>query len=107
MLYTQFAVTRLFKLLSWAFTLSADTISLVLSEFLSVIVLLLELGGRGGYNIIGFFNHGFSIDQLYNEYALGIVFYLEGQITNVLDKDSVELGRPYGLEIGLHNISSN
>ncbi len=107
MLDTEFAVTRLFKLLPLAFTLSATAISLVLSEFLSVIIPLLELAGRGGYNIIGFLNQGFSIDQLYNDYALGIVFYLGGQTTKVLDKGSVELVGPYGLEIGLHNISNN
>ncbi len=74
MIDTEFVVTRLLKLLPLALTLSANVISFVLSEFLSVIIFLLELAGILGYNIIGFLNQGFSIDQLYNDYAIGIVF---------------------------------
>jgi len=58
-----------------------------------------------GYNIFSFFNQRFLIELIYNRYITGIVLKLGGQTTKVMDKGSVELFGPYGLEKRLTNIS--
>jgi NADH-ubiquinone oxidoreductase chain 5 len=60
-----------------------------------------------GYNIFGFFNQRFLIELFYNNYITGIVLKLGGQTTKIIDKGSVELLGPYGLEKGLLNLSNN
>ena len=47
------------------------------------------------------------IELFYNKYITGLVFKLGGQTTRVLDKGSIELLGPYGLEKGLINLSRN
>ncbi|RYE13759.1 MAG: hypothetical protein EOP34_08105 [Rickettsiales bacterium] len=106
MLDTEFAVPTLFKLLPLVFTISLSVISIVLSEYLSTILMYFKLS-RVGYNIFSFFNQRFLIEAFYNRYITGIVLKLGGQTTKVLDKGSVEYIGPYGLEKGLLNISNN
>lgn len=106
MLDTEFAVPLLFKLLPLAFTISLSAISIVLSEFLPRILLSFKFS-RLGYNIFSFFNQRFYIELLYNKYVTGLILKLGGQTTKVLDKGSVELLGPFGLEKGLLNLSSN
>jgi hypothetical protein len=60
-----------------------------------------------GYNIFGFFNQRFLIELFYNKYITGLVLRLGGQTTKIIDKGSVELLGPYGLEKGLINLSRN
>jgi NADH-ubiquinone oxidoreductase chain 5 len=43
----------------------------------------------------------------YNKYVTGIILKLGGQTTKILDKGSVELLGPYGLEKGLITLSDN
>ena len=105
MLDTEFGVPTLFKLLPLVFTISLSVISIVLSEYLSTILIYFKLS-RVGYNIFSFFNQRFLIELFYNRYITGIVLKLGGQTTKVLDKGSVEYIGPYGLEIGLLNISN-
>ena len=62
---------------------------------------------RLGYNIFGFFNQRFLIELFYNKYITGFILKLGGQTTKVLDKGSVELLGPYGLEKGLITLSRN
>ena len=45
--------------------------------------------------------------MFYNKYVTGLVLNLGGQTTKVLDKGSVELLGPYGLEKGLITLSKN
>jgi NADH-ubiquinone oxidoreductase chain 5 len=45
--------------------------------------------------------------MFYNKYITGLVLKLGGQTTKVLDKGSVELLGPYGLEKGLVTLSRN
>ena len=104
MLNTEFAVPTLFKLLPLFFTISLSVIVIVLSEFLSKILIAFKFT-RLGYNIFGFFNQRFLIELFYNKYVTGLVFKLGGQTTKVIDKGSVELLGPYGLEKGLINLS--
>jgi len=106
MLDTEFGVPTLFKLLPLLFTISLSVIAILLSEFLSTILISFKLS-RTGYNIFSFFNQRFLIELFYNRYITGIVLKLGGQTTKVLDKGSVEYIGPYGLEKGLLNISNN
>lgn len=106
MLDTEFGVPTLFKLLPFIFTISLSIIAIVLSEYLSTILIYFKLS-RVGYNIFSFFNQRFLIELFYNRYITGTVLQLGGQTTKVVDKGSVEYLGPYGLEKGLLNISNN
>ena len=106
MLDTEFGVPTLFKILPLIFTISLSVISIVLSEYLSTILIYFKLS-RIGYNIFSFFNQRFLIELFYNKFVTGIILKLGGQTTKVIDKGSVEYLGPYGLEKGLLNISNN
>ena len=106
MLNTEFAVPTLFKLLPLFFTISLSVLAIILSELLGKILITFKYT-RLGYNIFGFFNQRFLIELFYNKYITGLVFKLGGQTTKVIDKGSVELLGPYGLEKGLINLSKN
>jgi NADH-ubiquinone oxidoreductase chain 5 len=106
MLDTEFAVPTLFKLLPLIFTISLSIIAIIFSEFLPKVLLYFKFS-RLGYNIFGFFNQRFLIELFYNKYITELVLKLGGQTTKVLDKGSVELLGPFGLEKGLINLSRN
>jgi len=106
MLNTEFAVPTLFKLLPLFFTISFSILAIMLSEFLGKVLIIFKFT-RLGYNIFGFFNQRFLIELFYNKYITGLIFRLGGQTTKVLDKGSVELLGPYGLEKSLINLSRN
>jgi NADH-ubiquinone oxidoreductase chain 5 len=106
MLDTEFAVPTLFKLLPLVFTISLSVLAIVLSEFFNKILISFKFS-RLGYNIFGFFNQRFLIELFYNKYITGLVLKLGGQTTKVIDKGSVELLGPFGLEKGLINLSRN
>jgi NADH-ubiquinone oxidoreductase chain 5 len=106
MLDTEFAVPTSFKLLPLFFTISLSIIAIVISEFIPKTLINFKLT-RLGYNIFGFFNQRFLIEMFYNKYITGFVLYLGSQTTKVLDKGSVELLGPYGLEKGLIILSRN
>jgi NADH-ubiquinone oxidoreductase chain 5 len=106
LLDTEFAVPTLFKLLPLFFTISLSVLAIILSEFIPRSVISFKFS-RLGYNIFSFFNQRFFVELLYNKYVTGMVLTLGGQTTKVLDKGSVELLGPYGLEKGLINISWN
>lgn len=106
MLDTEFAVPSLFKLLPLALTISLTIISLVLSEYLPIRLIYFKYSTLG-YNLFSFFNQRFLIELLYNKYITGVIFKLGGQTTKVLDKGSVEVIGPFGLEKILLNLSRN
>src|SRR5436189_3340033 len=106
MLDTEFAVTTIFKLLPLIFTILLSILSIILSELLPKLLLLFKFSNFG-YNVFSFFNQRFLIELFYNKYITGIILKLGGQTTKVIDKGSVELLGPYGLEIGLLNLSKN
>jgi NADH-ubiquinone oxidoreductase chain 5 len=60
-----------------------------------------------GYNMYGFFSQRFLIELFYNKYITDFVLKLGGQTTKVIDKGSIELVGPYGLEKGLVTLSKN
>jgi NADH-ubiquinone oxidoreductase chain 5 len=106
MLDTEFAVPTLFKLLPLIFTISLSGLAIIISEFLPRTLISFKFS-RLGYNIFGFFNQRFLIELFYNKYITGLVLDLGGQTTKVLDKGSVELLGPYGLERGLITLGKN
>src|ERR1700749_715262 len=106
MLNTEFAVPTIFKLLPLIFTISLSIIAIIFSEFLPKVILHFKFS-RLGYNIFGFFNQRFLIELFYNKYITGLVLKLGGQTTKIIDKGSVELLGPFGLEKGLILLSRN
>ena len=106
MLDTEFAVPTLFKLLPLMFTITLSIISMILSEFFPKLLIYFKFSNFG-YNIYSFFNQRFLIELFYNKYITGFILKLGGQTTKVIDKGSVELLGPYGLEKGLLKLSKN
>jgi NADH-ubiquinone oxidoreductase chain 5 len=106
MLNTEFAVPTLFKLLPLLFTIILSVIAIVLSEFMPRTIISFKLS-RMGYNIFSFFSQRFFIELLYNKYVTGLILKLGGQTTKILDKGSVELLGPFGLEKGLLLLSKS
>ena len=104
LLDTEFAVPTLFKILPLILTVSLSVLSIVLCEFIPKVLTQFKLS-RLGYNIFSFFNQRFLIELFYNRYITDMVLKLGGQTTKVLDKGSVELIGPYGLEKGLISLS--
>lgn len=106
MIDTEFAVPVFFKLLPFICTISFSIIALTLSELLSELIIYFKLS-RLGYNIFGFFNQRFLIEYFYNKYITNSILNLGGQFTKILDKGSIELFGPFGLEKGLIGLSKN
>jgi len=106
MLNTEFAVPTLFKLLPLVFTISLSALAIILSEFMPKVLIRFKLS-RLGYNTFSFFNQRFFIELLYNKYITDLVLKLGGQTTKILDKGSVELLGPFGLEKGLLSLSKS
>jgi NADH-ubiquinone oxidoreductase chain 5 len=106
MINTEFAVPSLFKLLPFIFTILFSFLAILLSEYLPELVIRFKLSNLGKITF-GFFNQRFLIEYFYNKYITNLVLYLGGQTTKILDKGSIELLGPYGLEKGLLNISKN
>jgi NADH-ubiquinone oxidoreductase chain 5 len=104
MLDTEYAVPTLFKLLPLFFTIMLSLISILFTEFYPNLLIKFKLS-TFGYNIFSFFNQRFLIELFFNKYITGIVLKLGGQTTKVMDKGSIELFGPYGLEKRLTNLS--
>ena len=106
MLNTEFGVPTIFKILPLILTLSLSIISILFSEFLIKPLTVFKLSNIG-YNVYGFFNQRFLVELFYNRYITDLVLKLGGQTTKVIDKGSIELVGPYGLEKGLVTLSTN
>ncbi len=106
MLDTEFAVPVLFKLLPFFFTISLSLLSIIFTEFYPRLLIKFKLSNIG-YNIFSFFNQRFLIELFYNKYISGVILKLGGQTTKVMDKGSIELFGPYGLEKRLTNLSKS
>jgi len=106
MLDTEFAVLVLFKLLPLILTISFSILAIIYSEFLSESLINFKFSNLG-YNIFGFFNQRFLIEMFYNKYITNLVLDLGGQTTKVLDKGSIEMLGPSGLQIGFTKLSKN
>jgi len=106
MLDTEFAVPTLFKILPLIFTVLLSVLAITFSEFIPKTLIHFKLS-RFGYNVFSFFNQRFLIELFYNRYITDFVLKLGGQTTKVIDKGSIELIGPYGLEKGLVSLSKN
>jgi NADH-ubiquinone oxidoreductase chain 5 len=106
MLDTEFAVPTLFKLLPLVFTIMFSLISILFTEFYPKLLISFKLSNIG-YNLFGFFNQRFLIESFYNRYISGIVLKLGGQTVKVMDKGSVEIFGPFGLERKLTSLSKS
>jgi NADH-ubiquinone oxidoreductase chain 5 len=106
MIDTEFAVPTLFKLFPFIFTISFTSIALIYSEFLPQVVIKFKLSKLGNI-IFGFFNQRFLIEFYYNKYITNLILYLGGQTTKILDKGSIELLGPFGLEKLTINLSKS
>lgn len=106
MLDTEFAVPTFFKLLPLVFTLSLSALAIIFSEFIPTALVHFKFT-RLGYNLFGFFNQRFFIEMFYNKYVTNFILNTGGITTKFLDKGSVEMIGPYGLEKGLMALSNN
>jgi NADH-ubiquinone oxidoreductase chain 5 len=103
---TEFSISSYIKLLPFLLTITFIILTVILSEFLSELILKFKLS-KLGKTIFGFFNQRFLIEYYYNKYITNYVLYLGGQTTKILDKGSIELLGPYGLEKILINLSKS
>lgn len=106
MIETEFAVPTFFKLLPFFCTIVFSILAVILSEFYPSLIMSFKFT-RFGYNLFGFFNQRFLVELLYNRYITGLILKLGGHTTKILDKGSVELVGPFGLEKGLLVLSKN
>ena len=105
-LSTEFAVPIFYKLLPLIFTLLFSFFTFVINEFLSKLFIYFKFS-RYGYDIFSFFNQRFLIELFYNKYLIDFILNLGGQTTKIIDKGSIELLGPFGLEKGLISLSNS
>ena len=97
LLDTEFAVPTFYKILPLFFTITLSVLSIMFTEFYPRLLVNFKLS-KFGYNVFGFFNQRFLVELFYNKYITGIVLKLGGQTTKVMDKGSVEIFGPFGLQ---------
>lgn len=106
MIETEWGVPTMYKLLPFICTILFSVLAIVLSEFIPGLIMSFKFT-RFGYNLFGFFNQRFLVELFYNRYITGLVLTLGGHTTKILDKGSIELVGPFGLEKGLLILSKN
>jgi NADH-ubiquinone oxidoreductase chain 5 len=103
---TEFALPTLYKILPLIFTISFSLIAIVILELFPYTLLKFKLSNLG-YKIYGFSNQRFLVELLYNKYITNVILSLGGLTTKILDKGSIELIGPFGMENLLLKISKN
>nr|QCS25153.1 NADH dehydrogenase subunit 5 [Arthonia kermesina] len=103
-LNTEFAVPTFYKLFPLLLTVALTIFSTIISELNTKQLIVFKLSSIG-YNLFSFFNQRFYVELFYNIYITDKVLELGGQTTKTLDKGSIELVGPYGLEKTLIYIS--
>jgi len=106
MIDTEFAVPTILKILPLILTVSLSGLALFILEFLPDNLINFKLS-RLGYKLFGFFNQRFLIELFYNNYITIFILDLGSKTTKILDKGSIELIGPYGLENVLIRFSKN
>jgi NADH-ubiquinone oxidoreductase chain 5 len=106
MLETEFGVDIIYKLLPFLLTVSFSIFTLFIFEYYPNLLVKLKYT-RVGYNVFGLLNQRFLIELIYNKYITNVILDLGGQTTKVLDRGSVELLGPYGLEKVLIILNNN
>lgn len=105
-LNTEFAVPTFFKILPLILTIILGIISTIIPEYFYILIVIFK-STSFGYNIYSFLNQRFYVELIYNKYINSKILLLGGQTTKVLDKGSIELIGPFGLERGLLNLSKS
>jgi NADH-ubiquinone oxidoreductase chain 5 len=107
---TEFATPRLYKILPLIITLSLFIIYIANSEnnyYKSIISINIF---NNKYivlkNIYSYFSQRLFIELFYNKFVSELILNLGSQTTKIIDKGSIEYIGPYGLEIGLLNVSN-
>jgi len=106
MLETEFGVDTSHKLLPLILTIAFSSFTLLICEYYPGTVIKFKYT-KLGYNIFGLLNQRFFIELIYNKYITNFILNLGGQTTKVLDRGSVELLGPYGLEKVLITLNNN
>jgi NADH-ubiquinone oxidoreductase chain 5 len=106
MITTEFAVPTIFKLLPLIMTLSLTVIFIIYVEVLYKNIMYFKYS-KFGYNLFSLLNQRFFVELFYNRYISQAVLDLGSHTTKVLDRGSVELVGPYGLERSLSKLSTN
>ena len=106
MLNTEYAVSIYYKLLPLLLTISFSILSLTMSEYTSKILISFKFSILG-YNVFSFFNQRFLVELIYNKNITNLLLNIGGQTTKLLDKGSIELVGPYGLEKALYSLSTS
>jgi NADH-ubiquinone oxidoreductase chain 5 len=106
MLDTEFAVPIIFKLLPLFFTIFFSIISILFTEFYPKLFISFKLSYTG-YKLFGFFNQRFLVEMFYNKYISGLILDLGAQTTKIMDKGSIEIFGPLGLQKNITNISNS
>ena len=101
---TEFAVPTLFKLLPLIFTISFTIIAIVLCEIFPRMIIDFKFSIIG-YNIFSFLNQRFAVELFYNKYVSSTILKLGGQTVKIMDKGSVEIFGPFGLEKKMQELS--
>lgn len=104
MINSEFGLSTTIKFLPFVFTISLTILSILYQEFLSKTVLKFKYT-KLGYNIFSLLNLKFFFELIYNRYVTDKILEIGGQTVKVLDKGSIELIGPYGLEKGLTYLS--
>jgi len=102
----EFSVPTNYKLLPFVVTIVVSLFALIISEFLPGSLMNFKYSYLGN-KIFYFFNQRSYIEMFYNKYITGVVLKLGGQTTKLLDRGSLELIGPYGLEKGLLLLGKN
>jgi len=102
----EFSVPTNYKLLPFVVTIVVSLFALIISEFLPGSLMNFKYSYLGN-KIFYFFNQRSYIEMFYNKYIAGVVLKLGGQTTKLLDRGSLELIGPYGLEKGLLLLGKN
>lgn len=105
LLDTEFGVSLIYKLSPFFFTLALSFLGIIVLEFFIRLLIIFKLSVIGHY-VFSFFNQRFYVELFYNNYITNNVLQLGGQTTKVLDKGSIELVGPFGLEKGLTYLSN-
>nr|YP_009568440.1 NADH dehydrogenase subunit 5 [Drechslerella brochopaga]QBL02525.1 NADH dehydrogenase subunit 5 [Drechslerella brochopaga] len=103
---SEFSVPTIYKLLPFICTIFFAILAVIISE-LSPLLLMDFKYSRLGYNTFVLFNQRFFVELFYNKYVSGTVLTLGGKTTKLLDRGSLELIGPYGLENGLLYLGKN
>lgn len=106
MIDTEFSLSSLIKFLPLISTISLTIISLIVQEYYLNNLIKFKYS-KIGYNIFSFFNLKYLIELLYNKFIVEMILKFGGQTVRYIDKGSVELIGPWGLEQGLLKFSKN